>query len=112
MQVQKASSKAGSTKLVERRISVICCHSLTLSFSQVLVEGANAALLDIDFGTYPFAMHLSTQAVCPPVRDSATSKVTSSNTTVGSVCTGSFLVVQHWQSAMGMCRSGRATKAD
>eukprot|EP00419_Tripos_fusus_P058019 CAMPEP_0172920046 /NCGR_PEP_ID=MMETSP1075-20121228/203279_1 /TAXON_ID=2916 /ORGANISM="Ceratium fusus, Strain PA161109" /LENGTH=511 /DNA_ID=CAMNT_0013779999 /DNA_START=17 /DNA_END=1549 /DNA_ORIENTATION=- len=36
--------------------------------SRVLVEGANAALLDIDFGTYPF--------------------VTSSNTTIGGVCTG------------------------
>lgn len=34
----------------------------------VLIEGANAALLDIDFGTYPF--------------------VTSSNCTVGGVCTG------------------------
>lgn len=36
--------------------------------SAVLVEGANAALLDVDFGTYPF--------------------VTSSNCTVGGVCTG------------------------
>uniref|UniRef100_A0A2K6UFZ2 Adenylosuccinate synthetase n=1 Tax=Saimiri boliviensis boliviensis TaxID=39432 RepID=A0A2K6UFZ2_SAIBB len=35
---------------------------------KLLVEGANAALLDIDFGTYPF--------------------VTSSNCTVGGVCTG------------------------
>lgn len=35
---------------------------------RILVEGANAALLDIDFGTYPF--------------------VTSSNCTVGGVCTG------------------------
>lgn len=34
----------------------------------VLIEGANAALLDIDFGTYPF--------------------VTSSNCTAGGVCTG------------------------
>uniref|UniRef100_A0A8C6UWX5 Adenylosuccinate synthetase n=1 Tax=Neogobius melanostomus TaxID=47308 RepID=A0A8C6UWX5_9GOBI len=34
----------------------------------ILVEGANAALLDIDFGTYPF--------------------VTSSNCTVGGACTG------------------------
>ncbi|XP_066154753.1 adenylosuccinate synthetase [Euwallacea fornicatus] len=34
----------------------------------VLVEGANAAMLDIDFGTYPY--------------------VTSSNCTVGGVCTG------------------------
>lgn len=36
--------------------------------NRVLVEGANAALLDVDFGTYPF--------------------VTSSNTTIGGVCTG------------------------
>ncbi|KAF7266742.1 adenylosuccinate synthetase [Rhynchophorus ferrugineus] len=35
---------------------------------KVLVEGANAAMLDIDFGTYPY--------------------VTSSNCTVGGVCTG------------------------
>ncbi|XP_063773662.1 adenylosuccinate synthetase isozyme 2 isoform X1 [Pseudophryne corroboree] len=35
---------------------------------KILVEGANAALLDIDFGTYPF--------------------VTSSNCTAGGVCTG------------------------
>merc|ERR1740121_2878714 len=36
--------------------------------NRVLVEGANAALLDVDFGTYPF--------------------VTSSSTTIGGVCTG------------------------
>mmetsp|Transcript_13782 Transcript_13782/g.36959 ORF Transcript_13782/g.36959 Transcript_13782/m.36959 type:complete len:470 (-) Transcript_13782:246-1655(-) len=36
--------------------------------SRLLIEGANAALLDIDFGTFPF--------------------VTSSSTTVGGVCTG------------------------
>ncbi|KAK3538052.1 hypothetical protein QTP70_027406 [Hemibagrus guttatus] len=38
------------------------------TLKKILVEGANAALLDIDFGTYPF--------------------VTSSNCTVGGVCTG------------------------
>ncbi|CAL8286211.1 unnamed protein product [Lota lota] len=38
------------------------------SQKKILVEGANAALLDIDFGTYPF--------------------VTSSNCTVGGACTG------------------------
>ena len=37
-------------------------------FYRVLVEGANAAMLDIDFGTYPY--------------------VTSSNCSVGGVCTG------------------------
>jgi len=38
------------------------------SNKKVLVEGANAAMLDIDFGTYPF--------------------VTSSNCSIGGVCTG------------------------
>ena len=35
---------------------------------RVIAEGANATMLDIDFGTYPF--------------------ITSSTTTVGGVCTG------------------------
>jgi adenylosuccinate synthase len=38
------------------------------SIKSILVEGANAVMLDIDFGTYPY--------------------VTSSNCTVGGVCTG------------------------
>ncbi|XP_036823694.1 adenylosuccinate synthetase isozyme 2 [Oncorhynchus mykiss] len=42
--------------------------ALTGPSKKILVEGANAALLDIDFGTYPF--------------------VTSSNCTAGGVCTG------------------------
>lgn len=43
-------------------------RAITSKKDAVLVEGANAALLDIDFGTYPF--------------------VTSSNCTAGGVCTG------------------------
>lgn len=43
-------------------------HAVSERRHAVLVEGANAALLDIDFGTYPF--------------------VTSSNCTAGGVCTG------------------------
>lgn len=35
---------------------------------RIIAEGANATMLDIDFGTYPY--------------------VTSSNTTIGGVCTG------------------------
>ena len=35
---------------------------------RILIEGANAHMLDIDYGTYPF--------------------VTSSNTSIGGVCTG------------------------
>jgi adenylosuccinate synthase len=48
--------------------SVTLIHEDIARGYKVLVEGANAALLDIDFGTFPF--------------------VTSSNTTIGGVCTG------------------------
>ena len=48
--------------------SVSFLHNQINSGKNVLVEGANAALLDIDFGTYPY--------------------VTSSNCSVGGVCTG------------------------
>lgn len=43
-------------------------HSMRNKGRSILVEGANGALLDIDFGTYPY--------------------VTSSNATVGGACTG------------------------
>ncbi|KAJ6482856.1 AMPSase 1 [Mycena vitilis] len=48
--------------------SVVYLHEALAAGKRVLVEGANAAMLDLDFGTYPF--------------------VTSSATTVGGVCTG------------------------
>ncbi|KAI1791751.1 Adenylosuccinate synthetase [Ganoderma leucocontextum] len=48
--------------------SVVYIHKALSENKKVLVEGANALMLDIDFGTYPF--------------------VTSSSTTIGGVCTG------------------------
>ncbi|KAG2019776.1 adenylosuccinate synthase, variant 3 [Coprinopsis cinerea AmutBmut pab1-1] len=48
--------------------SVAFIHKALASGKRVLVEGANALMLDIDFGTYPF--------------------VTSSSTSIGGVCTG------------------------
>ncbi|OBZ79997.1 Adenylosuccinate synthetase 1 [Grifola frondosa] len=48
--------------------SVVFLHKALADKKRVLVEGANALMLDIDFGTYPF--------------------VTSSSTTIGGVCTG------------------------
>ncbi|CAK5271036.1 unnamed protein product [Mycena citricolor] len=48
--------------------SVVYLHEALAQKKRVLIEGANAAMLDLDFGTYPF--------------------VTSSSTTVGGVCTG------------------------
>ena len=43
-------------------------HKALVSNQKILVEGANASMLDIDFGTYPY--------------------VTSSNCSIGGVCTG------------------------
>lgn len=48
--------------------SILYLHDALKAGKSVLVEGANAAMLDIDHGTYPF--------------------VTSSNCTIGGVCTG------------------------
>ncbi|KAF4532080.1 hypothetical protein B566_EDAN006174 [Ephemera danica] len=48
--------------------SVSYLHKALAHGSSVLVEGANATMLDIDFGTYPY--------------------VTSSNCSIGGVCTG------------------------
>ncbi|KFM75997.1 Adenylosuccinate synthetase, partial [Stegodyphus mimosarum] len=48
--------------------TVTYLHEAIKNGKKIVVEGANAALLDIDFGTYPY--------------------VTSSNCTVGGVCTG------------------------
>jgi len=48
--------------------TVLYMNEALNSNKKILVEGANAAMLDIDFGTYPY--------------------VTSSNCTVGGVCTG------------------------
>lgn len=48
--------------------SVVFMHKAIQEKKKILVEGANALMLDIDFGTYPY--------------------VTSSNTGIGGVCTG------------------------
>ncbi|KAH7889207.1 Adenylosuccinate synthetase [Phlebopus sp. FC_14] len=48
--------------------SVAYMHGALAGGKKVLVEGANALMLDLDFGTYPY--------------------VTSSSTTIGGVCTG------------------------
>jgi adenylosuccinate synthase len=48
--------------------SIQLIHERLNQGQKILVEGANAAMLDIDFGTYPY--------------------VTSSNASVGGACTG------------------------
>ncbi|XP_050315826.1 adenylosuccinate synthetase [Anthonomus grandis grandis] len=52
---------------------------------KVLVEGANAAMLDIDFGTYPY--------------------VTSSNCTVGGVCTGLGIAPMKIKKVIGVVKA-------
>ncbi|MFT7814628.1 adenylosuccinate synthetase isozyme 2-like [Arapaima gigas] len=59
--------------------------ALTGPRKKILVEGANAALLDIDFGTYPF--------------------VTSSNCTVGGVCTGLGVPPSHIGHVYGVVKA-------
>lgn len=60
----------GYSELLKDQIvdSVHMMHAALKDNKRILVEGANAALLDIDFGTYPY--------------------VTSSNTTSGAISTG------------------------
>ncbi|KAG0205458.1 phosphoribosylaminoimidazole carboxylase ade2 [Mortierella sp. NVP41] len=52
---------------------------------KVLVEGANALMLDLDWGTYPY--------------------VTSSNTTIGGVCTGLGIPPQTIQKVIGVVKA-------
>ncbi|CAB3363310.1 Hypothetical predicted protein [Cloeon dipterum] len=73
LQVDVASELEKYKELAERVRpmiveSVTFLHDALSSGKNVLVEGANATMLDIDFGTYPY--------------------VTSSNCSIGGVCTG------------------------
>ena len=51
----------------------------------MLAEGANATLLDIDFGTYPY--------------------VTSSSTSIGGVCTGLGLSPDKLETVIGVAKA-------
>ena len=54
------------------------------SGKRILVEGANATMLDLDFGTYPF--------------------VTSSNPSVGGVASGLGLAPNKYEAIIGVVR--------
>ncbi|CCI47082.1 unnamed protein product [Albugo candida] len=56
-----------------------------VSGRKILVEGANATMLDIDFGTYPY--------------------VTSSNPSIGSVCTGGGISPNRLQGIIGIVKA-------
>lgn len=60
-------------------------HTALASNRRVLVEGANALMLDLDFGTYPF--------------------VTSSSTSIGGVCTGLGIPPQAIGDVIGVAKA-------
>ncbi len=65
--------------------TVQALHGALAEGSNILFEGAQGALLDIDFGTYPF--------------------VTSSNTGIGGVCTGAGVPPRHIQRVLGVLKA-------
>lgn len=65
--------------------SLVYIHNALSEGKKVLVEGANALMLDIDFGTYPF--------------------VTSSSTTIGGVCTGLGIPPKKIGTAIGVVKA-------
>lgn len=60
-------------------------HQALREGKKVLIEGANAAMLDIDFGTYPY--------------------VTSSNCSIGGVCTGLGLPPSYIGEVVGVVKA-------
>lgn len=60
-------------------------HRALKAEKQILFEGAQGAMLDIDFGTYPY--------------------VTSSNTTVGAICTGLGVGVKAIDEVLGVTKA-------
>ncbi|XP_040568773.1 adenylosuccinate synthetase [Lepeophtheirus salmonis] len=65
--------------------SVSFLHKMVKDGKKILIEGANASMLDIDFGTYPF--------------------VTSSNCVIGGVCTGLGLPPPHIGEIYGVVKA-------
>lgn len=60
-------------------------HRTLAADKRIIAEGANATMLDIDFGTYPY--------------------VTSSSTTIGGVCTGLGVPPQVIETTIGIMKA-------
>ncbi len=71
------------TPLIDDTVQIV--NQALISGKTVLFEGAQGAWLDIDHGTYPY--------------------VTSSNTSIGGVCTGAGIAPQHITSVMGVAKA-------
>lgn len=83
------------TTAYDRLLMLLCClHRITDTVhvvneahdegKRILIEGANATMLDLDFGTYPY--------------------VTSSNPSIGGVISGLGLAPQKLQTVIGVVR--------
>ena len=75
-------------KVIDDNMVVDGAHMVNAAYKEgkkLLTEGANAAMLDVDFGTYPF--------------------VTSSNTTVGGICTGLGLSPSKLECTIGVVKA-------
>jgi adenylosuccinate synthase len=88
--LEAASIIAETSAMVERLAPFICdtTHFLNVAAaggSTILLEGAQATLLDVDHGTYPF--------------------VTSSNTTAGGALIGTGLAPRHLTGVLGIVRT-------
>lgn len=65
--------------------TTIMLHKALINKEKIMCEGAQATLLDIDFGTYPY--------------------VTSSNPTIGGVCTGSGIGAKYIKNVYGVIKA-------
>ena len=65
--------------------TVLTVNKAAKANKNILFEGAQGMLLDVDYGTYPF--------------------VTSSNTTTGGACTGSGISPKHIQNVVGVMKA-------
>ena len=78
---------AAATAQTDLTLVRFLCRHLTCMRcrgSRILVEGANATMLDLDFGTYPF--------------------VTSSNCSIGGAATGLGLAPSKFEAVVGVVR--------
>ena len=84
--VARVPTEADSACLPPGRITDTVCevNDAFDAGKRILIEGANATMLDLDFGTYPY--------------------VTSSNPSIGGVIAGLGLAPQKLQSVIGVVR--------
>lgn len=88
--VDRAQVLAGAQEMVEWMAPLVCdvtaeLHQARRDGLNIVFEGAQGSLLDIDQGTYPY--------------------VTSSNTTVGGVCTGSGIAPRDIDYVLGITKA-------